>query len=149
MSKDERVAIRTIAEIISAFNFDEEGEFTEELSIKRVPKYSAVELAHQEIVRRSMRSARLSPELFGEPAWNILLDLFVHTDRLRRVSVTEACIASGAPPTTGLRWLNLLIEKGLVVREESTADNRVTFVSLSDEAKKILTEYFLASGSLR
>ena len=40
-------------------------------------------------------------ELFGEPAWDILLDLYIANVENKPVSVSSACIGSAAPPTTG------------------------------------------------
>ena len=73
------------------------------------------------------------PELFGEPAWDILLDLYIAHARGKNVSVSSACIGSAAPPTTGLRWLGILQDEGLVLREADPRDHRRVNVRLSDE----------------
>ncbi len=80
--------------------------------------------------------------LFGEPAWDILLDLFVAGERGKRVAVTSACIGSGVPSTTALRWLNVLEARGLVEREEDNADARRSFVRLTGKARVLMNEYF-------
>jgi hypothetical protein len=72
------------------------------------------------------------PGLFGEPAWDILLDLYIAHCEGKPVSVSSACIGSAAPPTTGLRWLGVLAHEGLIVRENDSADNRRVMVRLSD-----------------
>jgi len=83
--------------------------------------------------------------LFGEPAWDILLDLFVAGERGKRVAVTSACIGSGVPSTTALRWLNVLEMRELVEREDDNHDARRSFVRLTPKARQLMTEYF-ASG---
>lgn len=80
--------------------------------------------------------------LFGEPAWDILLDLYVSGERGKRVAVTSACIGSGVPSTTALRWLNVLEARGLVEREDDNADARRSFVRLTSKARIAMAEYF-------
>ena len=56
---------------------------------------------------RAIRTELLDADLFGEPAWDILVDLFIHQSRGKRVSVTSSCIASRVPPTTALRFAGI------------------------------------------
>lgn len=94
-------------------------------------------------IRRS-RSRVLPADLFAEPAWDMLLDLFVQRSNGRRVTVTSLCIASGVPPTTALRWISGLIESDLVTRVESERDRRKAYIVLTDrgfrEMRSILVE---------
>lgn len=80
---------------------------------------------------RRMRNRHFRNDLFADPAWDILLDLFVQKSSGKRVSITSACIASGVPPTTGLRWVTLLVDEGLVIREGDEVDRRRAFLRLS------------------
>ena len=80
--------------------------------------------------------------LFGEPAWDILLDLFSAAIHNKRVAVTSACIGAAVPSTTALRWIKVLEDKGLIVREDDTADARRTFVRLSPEGYSLMLRYF-------
>jgi hypothetical protein len=72
--------------------------------------------------------------MFCDPAWDILLDLFMGHLRGDRISVTSVGIAACAPITTALRWLAILEKDGLVSREHDPADGRRMFVSLTDPA---------------
>lgn len=81
---------------------------------------------------RRERERLLPAELFAEPAWDMLLDLYIQRSIGRRVTVTSLCIASGVATTTALRWVGLLIESGLAKRVESEEDRRKAFVVLSD-----------------
>ena len=82
------------------------------------------------------------PRLKGhDPGWAILLDLLVQSSRNRLVSVNSACLASGAPLTTGLRHLEALAARGDVVRSADTVDGRRTYVRLSDAAKTRLLDF--------
>lgn len=73
-------------------------------------------------------------DLFGEPAWDILLDLFIAREAGRRVSVSSACIAADVPATTALRWLAILERRGLVERRADPIDGRRVYVDLSEDA---------------
>jgi DNA-binding MarR family transcriptional regulator len=90
---------------------------------------------------RRGRTRFLSHDLLADPAWEMLLDL-LHAELVNRpVSVSSACIASGVPPTTGLRWLKTLEERGLVVRKFDARDRRRVFVELSPDTSKALRRY--------
>ena len=58
------------------------------------------------------------------------------------MAVTSACIGSGVPSTTALRWLNVLEARGLVEREEDNADARRSFVRLTPRGQALMREYF-------
>ena len=83
-------------------------------------------------------------DLFGEPAWDILLDLFVAYLTDKDVSVSSACIGSASPPTTGLRWLSVLEDNGLVLRQKDLTDQRRTLVRISDTGIERMGQYFNA-----
>ncbi|WP_298303259.1 winged helix DNA-binding protein [uncultured Erythrobacter sp.] len=86
-------------------------------------------------------------ELFGEPAWDILLDLYIAQAERKKVSVSSACIGSAAPPTTGLRWLGVLSEQGLVLREHDPEDQRRVLVRLTEKGLASMDDYFANASS--
>jgi len=95
------------------------------------------------IAARGARARYVDPELFADPAWDIMLDLLRAELLGERISVSSACIASAVPPTTGLRWLNILEEHGLVLRQCDPRDARRCFVVLSPRGSLALRRYFL------
>lgn len=96
---------------------------------------------------RRARAALFGDEaLFGEPAWDMLLDLFIAAKERKRVPVTSACIGAAVPTTTALRWLALLEDRGLVVREADASDARRIFVRLSADAYAKMVSYFVRSA---
>ncbi len=109
-----------------------------------------------EVARSAYRERRRrgkifnDPTLFGEPAWDILLDLFIAAKERKRLPVTSACIGAAVPATTALRWLTVLEEKRLIVRENDTADARRVFVRLSTDGYEKMVAYFAnIAGDMR
>lgn len=100
-------------------------------------------LARKAYTLRRKRAALFgNPELFGEPAWDILLDLYIAHGEGKPVSVSSACIGSAAPPTTGLRWLGVLADEGLVTRENDVEDNRRVLVRLTRAGIAAMERFF-------
>lgn len=99
------------------------------------------------IRQRQLRARFFDGDLFADPAWDILLDLAAARAEHKRVSVTSACIASGVPPTTALRWIGQLVEAGLLQRVEDDTDRRRAFIALTDRAADAMARYFVELGS--
>lgn len=94
------------------------------------------------IRQRQLRARFFDADLFSDPAWNMLLDLAAARVEQKRVSVTSLCIASGAPPTTALRWIGQMVEAGLFVRVCDDSDRRRAFIELTERAVDALACYF-------
>lgn len=92
--------------------------------------------------RRARKEFFDSASLFGEPAWDILLDLFAADLDGRDLSVTDACIGAAVPMTTALRWTLILERQGLVRREGDPRDARRVFLRLSPHGRQVMTAYF-------
>ena len=92
---------------------------------------------------RGNRARYLTPELFADPAWDILLDLLRAEIAHDRVSVSSASIVASVPATTGLRWLKALEQQGLIVRQRDLHDARRTYVTLSSDMSMALRRYFV------
>ena len=86
--------------------------------------------------------------LFGEPAWDMLLDLYVAGAEGKRVSVSSACIAAAVPTTTALRWIDSLKRRGFVDRTNDPVDRRRSFLSLSEKGTKAMELFFQARAKL-
>ncbi len=98
-------------------------------------------------LRRQRAQLFGSPELFGEPAWDILLDLYIARAEGKPISVSSACIGSASPATTGLRWLAVLAEQGLITREADEHDQRRILVHLTERGLAAMERFLtLARG---
>lgn len=92
-------------------------------------------------VRRT-RERFFEAEIFADPAWDILLELYAAELGQQRVTVSCLCVAAAVPATTALRWINSLVKKGLLVRTNDRMDARRVFVSLSSGAFDAMEGYF-------
>ncbi|MBL9071862.1 MAG: MarR family transcriptional regulator [Sphingopyxis sp.] len=99
--------------------------------------------ARRAIRRRILRDQLLdAPGLFGEPAWDMLLEVFVHQAEGRPISTSSLCIASGLSMTAALRVLPRMEEAGLVQREPDPADGRRNFILLAPAILQRLVAFF-------
>ena len=104
-------------------------------------------LVRRIIRQRQLRARFFDGDLFGDPAWDMLLDLTAARAEHARVSVTSLCIASGVPPTTALRWIGQMSEAGLLERVEDETDRRRAFITLTDKAADNMARYFAEIGA--
>ena len=101
-----------------------------------------LELARRTYANRRRRNKMFDHSLFGEPAWDMLLDLFIAAKERKRVSVTSACIGSDVPATTALRWIAVLESHGLVNRESDPSDARRAYIHLTPTGYGKMIDYF-------
>lgn len=94
------------------------------------------------ISMRRLRDRFFSPDLFADPAWDILLDLSASRLEGRSVSVSSLCIAAAVPPTTALRWIRMMTDQGLLERRADSADARRMFVDIADAAFDHVSGWF-------
>ena len=72
--------------------------------------------------------------MFGEPARDILLDLFAAHEAGLSVTVSSVCIAAHVSTSTALRWISALEERGQLIHQTDPRDRRRINVSLTNEA---------------
>jgi len=97
---------------------------------------------------RRLRDQYFRGELFADPAWDMLLDLFAARLEGNRVAVSSLCIAAAVPATTALRWIKALTDRGLLVRAADPRDGRRVYVELAPEAAKAMAVYFAMAQRL-
>lgn len=96
----------------------------------------------QSIAARAARSRFLPCDLFADPAWDMLLELYALECEQRRTSVSKLCIAAAVPATTALRWIDKLHVDELVIRSADPLDARRVWVSLSKVGRSAMKRYF-------
>ncbi|MET1756336.1 MarR family transcriptional regulator [Novosphingobium sp. RD2P27] len=121
-----------------AFSADDERELMRaDCRVPGLPATRAQTLARwcelaTRLYRFRRQRDRLFGSIFGEPGWDILLDLFIMEAAGKRVPVSSACLASGVSHSTALRQIDEMVRYGLVFRERDEVDKRRTYVWLTD-----------------
>ncbi len=109
---------------------------------------SPMEMAAHASLIYSMRRERerfLPKEILGEPAWDMLLELFVASVKGGELSIKSISHASGVPPTTALRYIEVMVANGSVLRRRSTEDKRVSYIRLSKDGYNAMSALIKSS----
>lgn len=101
-------------------------------------KTSNLDIAEAILQSRRLREHLFGAEMFADPAWDMLLHLFVNAERGRAVPVSSLCVASAVPQSTALRWVETLDKVGMVTRRPDPQDARRNLVQLTDEAIRLM-----------
>lgn len=88
----------------------------------------------------SKEGCHFGPAFFGEPAWEMLLVLYV-SQRTHRSTTTQIARLSQAPMTTALRWMEALEREDLVERQRHPTDGRMTFIRLTAKGHSAVELY--------
>ena len=92
---------------------------------------------------RDLRGRLFDPNIFGEPAWEILLALYTIDGDLRRLNTRELSELASVKLTTALRWLDYLDEHGWISRKANPFDQRMVYAELSDKGRATMDDYLL------
>lgn len=84
--------------------------------------------------------------LFGEPAWDMLVVLFIAAEEGRQMNVLSLCFAITLQATSALRWISILETNGLIERINDGIDPRRAVVSLTPNAKQSIISHFEQFG---
>lgn len=84
----------------------------------------------------------LDRDLFGEPAWDVLLYLFQCQSSGKGAKIEGAALAAGLPVTSALRLLESLEGKGLAFAyREEEANARKVYLRLSSKGYQNMAHY--------
>lgn len=84
-------------------------------------------------LRRS-RGSFFPADLFAEPGWDLLLDLYIARREGGIVTTTAASVAACVPYSTGYKWIEKMADQGILYLSRSPSDKRLTLVALTDAA---------------
>lgn len=111
------------------------------------PDHEDVALANARAMlrRRLLRQQLLgAAELFGDPAWEMLVDLFIHECERKPISITSLSVTPSLPLSSAIRLCQKLCDAGLIRRVPDPYDGRRTFIRLNPEVSHRIRAYFLA-----
>lgn len=102
-------------------------------------------LAHRAktaLLNRKRRRKLFESSMFGEPAWDMLLILYVNDWAGARQTIARLTETADVTGTTALRWIEYLEQENLIVRGEHPTDRRAVLIHLTEEAREALDKYF-------
>ncbi len=113
-----------------------------------LPGQSAERRAEALYGGRRIRNRMFPERLFGEPAWDILLQLFLAAQK--GVVVTTAAVQRGADvsPEGAARWISNLEEARLVARSEPTEGGHGTVQLTADGLERMTRFFAIADGQM-
>lgn len=88
-----------------------------------------------------------APELFGDPSWEMLVDLFIHQAEGKDLSITALCIPVGLPLSSALRLVQKLCDAGILRRLRDPVDGRRSIIRLEPASWHRLCAYFGAGDA--
>ena len=94
-------------------------------------------VAERLYAERRRRDEYFPAALFGEPAWDLLLSLFIAHDEGRHLPLKEAYAAAKVDPSEGPALIDRLVAAGLVTRSH----NRWDAILLTEQGMDRLGDY--------
>lgn len=93
------------------------------------------------IALRHSRHRLFEENLFFDPAWDMLLELYAAKLAGKLVSRAELCVLSRTPLSTALRWVELLERNGWVARKTLANDDDRCLLTLSQKALVAMAQF--------
>ena len=112
---------------------------------QREDQKDLLKVARRILEVQKLRHSFFPSAIFGEPAWNILLALYLSSNRADR-TVGRLGESSGTPLSTTIRWLNYLESEGLVMLDSGSDDPQQREVHLTDKACDSLCAFLSKSN---
>lgn len=100
-----------------------------------------MDLARLELSNRHRRIKALGGGTLSEPAWAMLLDLYVAEQTRTKIQTTYLVEESNMSHATGLRYVKYLIDLRMVTRSMNERDKRSRYVELTDRGRAVLEQY--------
>lgn len=100
-----------------------------------------VDVARQLAEQRRSRKVFMSAALFHEPAWDLLLMLFIAHEDGRTLGCKDLVAMVDAPVTTSQRWIDQLVHMRMLTRETDDGDRRRVHLGLSEKGQQAMTRY--------
>lgn len=135
----------TLTQVNLRLKLDEVAEIEERWLMegsRRAPRERELRaLAERIYDARRLRSKVMGDQLFGEPAWDMLLALYCLPKRGLIITISGLSHCAEVPETTGLRWQKRLVNEGLIERGPDGVDQRKQIVRLTGDGKSLMDGY--------
>lgn len=135
--------IRHVIRLLELLAFSEGGtRLTRRNPSPAISRENLIAVAKFSHLVRQHRCDHFSPAMFGEPAWDVLLALYLAENNGTVPTVSSLAKAARIPLTTAIRWIDYLEEKRLIERQRSSDDGRASTVILSADGRARIEGYF-------
>ena len=94
---------------------------------------------NRRILRRQLIGAE---DLFGEPAWDMLLDLFIHEYQGETLSMFAMCAGTGVPMSSAMRLAQKLCDAEILRRVPDPNDRRRSLMKIEPAIAHRMRAYF-------
>jgi len=133
--------------ILKAFESRQREECYKDYAETGRPRDYLVERAKAELKARRHRHRYLPSSMFGEPAWDMLIALYLAEEETRPETICSLIVGAGLPHATGLRWLHVMENHRLAIRQPHPSDKRVVQMELTENGRRALDNYFATIAS--
>ena len=116
-------------------------------AVEPLPPAELLAEARRLSAARRFRDRIFGRDLFANPAWNILVELFIAAEEGRNVTIKSACVAAGVPQSTALRHIAHLIEVRLTARAQHPSDARSAYLKLTDRGRSKMVAFISLSAA--
>ncbi len=104
---------------------------------------TALRNAETTMRRRILRDQLLgASDHFGEPAWEILLDLFIHETKGQPLSMSALCVTAKIPTSSAMKLIQRMCDDGILERSQDIADGRRSLINIAPHVVHRLRAYF-------
>lgn len=118
-----------------------EHEIPRRSSAEPSPRDELISRARAVLHARRLRARHFNRVMFAEPAWDILLLLYLADTSEGRQTAGQLAELVETPLTTVLRWVGYLEKEYLVERKDHPTDRRIVFIRLTDKGRNALDAY--------
>ena len=94
------------------------------------------------IFQRRLARQLLGPNLCANPIWDMLLDLYVADREGELLYIWPLSIAGNIPVSSAHRKIDLMVQKGFVVRTVDESDRRRVGIQLTASFRDLLDQLF-------
>lgn len=101
----------------------------------------AIKLVSHVVHARRTRSDFFAPEIFSDPAWDILLVLFLAKVRGDGMTTNQLAKAAGASLSASVRWVDVLERTGLVQQKCDPLGGEAQMVELSPRGWSAMVQW--------
>ena len=90
---------------------------------------------------RLARARHFNRAMFGEPAWDILLVLYINDRGGGRLTATKIADLIEQPFSTVVRWIDYLEKERLIERRQHPNDKRISLIGLLEKGRAAIDAY--------